>query len=102
MEQWTYNKTYFGIPQGSGCSPILANIYLNELDKFMQELKEKFDVGDCNRRKVSYEYERCKGRQNSLKKNMPKTGMKVSEEERNRRAKEIRDLRAMYTKTATL
>ena len=34
MEQWTYNKTYFGIPQGSGCSPILANIYLNELDEY--------------------------------------------------------------------
>ena len=62
MEQWTYNKTYFGIPQGSGCSPILANIYLNELDEFMQELKDKFDVGDCTRRKVSYEYESVRGR----------------------------------------
>lgn len=55
MEQWTYNKTYFGIPQGSGCSPILANIYLNELDEFMQGLKERFDVGSCDRRKVSYD-----------------------------------------------
>ena len=53
MEQWTYNKTYFGIPQGSGCSPILANIYLNELDEFMQELKQRFDIGNCNRRKVT-------------------------------------------------
>ena len=98
MEQWTYNKTYFGIPQGSGCSPILANIYLNELDKFMQELKEKFDVGDCNRRKVSYEYESVRGRAKRLKKKYAKDWNEVSEEERNRRAKEIRDLRAMYTK----
>lgn len=98
MEQWTYNKTYFGIPQGSGCSPILANIYLNELDEFMQGLKEKFDVGDCNRRKVSYEYESVRGRAKRLKKKYAKDWNEVSEEERKRRAKEIRDLRAVYTK----
>lgn len=37
MEQWQYNCTYSGVPQGSGISPICANIYLSELDKFMQE-----------------------------------------------------------------
>ena len=39
MEQWTYHNTYSGTPQGSGCSPILANICLNELDKYMAEYK---------------------------------------------------------------
>lgn len=96
MEQWTYNKTYFGIPQGSGCSPILANIYLNELDEFMQELKDKFDVGECTRRKVSYEYESVRGRTKRLKKKYAKDWNEVSEEERTRRAKKIRDLRAVY------
>ena len=33
MEQWQYHNTYDGVPQGSGMSPILANIYLDELDK---------------------------------------------------------------------
>lgn len=39
MEQWTYHETYSGSPQGSGVSPILANIYLNELDEFMARMK---------------------------------------------------------------
>ena len=33
MEQWDYQRTYNGVPQGSGVSPVLCNIYLNELDK---------------------------------------------------------------------
>lgn len=49
MEQWTYHKTYAGTPQGSGVSPILANIYLNELDEFIEEYTKKFDVGSTNR-----------------------------------------------------
>ena len=42
MEQWTYNKTYSGTPQGSGMSPILANIYLSELDRYMEEYQTTF------------------------------------------------------------
>ena len=43
MENWQYNKTYSGCPQGSGASPILANIYLHELDKYVAEIAEKFN-----------------------------------------------------------
>ena len=35
MEQWQYNCTYSGVPQGSGISPICANIYLSELDNYI-------------------------------------------------------------------
>ncbi|MBU5257256.1 reverse transcriptase/maturase family protein [Tissierella praeacuta] len=98
MEQWTYNETYFGIPQGSGCSPILANIYLNELDEFMNELKDKFDIGDSNRRKVSYEYESARGKAKRLKKKYAKDWNEVSEEERKRRAEEIKAIKDIYTK----
>jgi len=43
IENWKYNATYSGSPQGGICSPILANIYLNELDKKFQEIKIRFD-----------------------------------------------------------
>jgi len=50
MEQWVYHNTYTGCPQGSGMSPILANIYLSELDAFIEEYKVKFDVGSGTRK----------------------------------------------------
>lgn len=45
IEEWSFNSTYSGTPQGGIISPILANIYLNELDKFVEEFKTKFDKG---------------------------------------------------------
>jgi len=58
MEQWTYKNTFSGSPQGSGCSPILANIYLNEFDKYMEEYKQSFDVQTSKNRNQSREYNR--------------------------------------------
>jgi len=49
MEQWTYHDTYSGSPQGSGCSPILANIYLSELDAFVEGYKADFDTSGKSR-----------------------------------------------------
>ena len=46
MENWTWNATYSGAAQGSIISPILANIYMNELDIFMSDYKQQFDRGD--------------------------------------------------------
>ncbi len=45
MENWQYNNTYSGTPQGGIVSPLLANIYLHELDLFMEEQIKKFDKG---------------------------------------------------------
>lgn len=44
MEDWKYHETYSGCPQGGIISPILANIYLNELDRYVMKMKKDFDV----------------------------------------------------------
>ena len=38
MEDWQYNRTYSGTPQGGILSPLLANIYLNELDAYIEDV----------------------------------------------------------------
>ena len=54
IEDWKYHNTHSGTPQGGICSPILANIYLHELDKFVANLAMDFNKpGD---RKYTKEY----------------------------------------------
>lgn len=36
LEEWRYHATLSGSPQGSGLSPLLANIYLDRLDTFVE------------------------------------------------------------------
>ena len=45
LDDWVFERTYSGTPQGGVVSPILANIYLHELDMFMAEMKAGFDRG---------------------------------------------------------
>lgn len=54
MENWKYNNTYSGTPQGGIISPILANIYLNELDEYIKEYKKEFDKGKYREQNKDY------------------------------------------------
>lgn len=51
LEDWTFHNTFSGTPQGGIVSPILANIYLDRLDKFMVEYIKRFDIGSTTTRK---------------------------------------------------
>ena len=44
VEDWTFHNTYSGMPQGGIVSPILANIYLDKLDKYVKEYIRHFDM----------------------------------------------------------
>ena len=37
LDDWRYHHTYSGTPQGGVLSPLLANIYLHELDQFIED-----------------------------------------------------------------
>jgi retron-type reverse transcriptase len=47
MEDWTFNQTLSGVPQGGIVSPILSNILLDKLDKFVETtLIPRYTKGD--------------------------------------------------------
>lgn len=64
IEDWTYNNTYSGTPQGGIISPILANIYLDKFDKYMAEYANSFNRGNVRKRRA--EYSRLKSKIYSL------------------------------------
>ena len=63
IEDWQFHKTYSGTPQGGVISPLLANVYLDKLDKYIKEYAEQFECGV--RRVNNPEYGRL---QNDIKK----------------------------------
>ena len=71
VEDWKYNKTYSGTPQGGIISPMLANIYLDKFDKYIKEYAAKFRKGD--RRSINPDYWRLNNKKNRLKQKLQKT-----------------------------
>jgi group II intron reverse transcriptase/maturase len=61
MEDWRYKETLSGTPQGGIISPLLSNIYLNELDKHVEDtLIPAYTRGRL--RKLNPEYTRITSR----------------------------------------
>jgi len=55
LEDWEYHDTLSGCPQGGVVSPILSNIYLDKLDKFIeQELIPQYTRGDSRAPNLAY------------------------------------------------
>jgi len=56
MEDWKYNSTHSGCPQGGVISPLFSNIYLNELDKFAEKTAKEFYKPRDRETTVEYNY----------------------------------------------
>ena len=87
MEDNQLHQSYSGTPQGGIISPILANIYLDQFDKYMAELKKRFDRGE--KRAVNKEYRKLSDKRVRLRRKLENT---QSEEERQTLLKSIWEL----------
>jgi group II intron reverse transcriptase/maturase len=55
LEDWIWNATHSGVPQGGVASPILSNIYLHRLDRFVETvLLPKYNCGLRRDRNPAY------------------------------------------------
>ena len=79
MEDWKFHKTFSGTPQGGIISPILANVYLNELDTYIEKYKESFDKGKSRRR--THEYKMADQRLYRARKKHEKEKFKMKQED---------------------
>ena len=91
LGDWAYGATYSGAAHGSGFGQILANIYLNEFDRHMEEYANKFNAGAA--RKHNSEYGELQGRHQEYVESHRKIWDGLSADEKKAALKEAKRLR---------
>lgn len=90
VEDWVFHKTFSGTPQGGIISPILSNIYLNELDHFIFEYTSTFNKG--NKRRHNIVYYNLASKINYRKYKNKREWSNLDKETRTERANEVKQL----------
>jgi len=104
LENFKYHKTYSGTPQGGIVSPILANIYLNEMDKHIAEtLRDELTINSSDNAKASItrnkEYHKLSSKSQSIS---AKIDMCKDVNERKRLIAEYMELKKQQRRTPSL
>jgi retron-type reverse transcriptase len=91
LEDWKFNKTLSGVPQGSIVSPILSNILLDTLDRFVETvLIPQYTRGD--QRKPNKEYEKLISRDHRrFKKGQTKAAQEIRRQAQKLPSKDAHD-----------
>ncbi|WHX15598.1 reverse transcriptase domain-containing protein [Streptomyces malaysiensis subsp. malaysiensis] len=75
LEDWRWNATLSGAPQGGVASPILSNIYLDRFDQWVeQQLIPEYNVGRRRRPNPAYQWANSKIRTATRKGDKGKVG----------------------------
>lgn len=92
VDDFVYNNTYSGCPQGGIISPILANIYLHELDVFVDNLSKEFNKPATE--KFTDEYRKISNRIANIRRDLRKANEKGDMEKKNALLEERKSLKA--------
>lgn len=90
VEKWEFHKTYSGTPQGGIISPILSNIYLNELDRYIEKYSLQYNKG--KKRTHNLEYHNLASKIGHRKRKNKSEWEELNEEEKVKRLNEIKSL----------
>lgn len=100
LEDWKYNNSYSGTPQGGIISPLLANIYLNELDEYMEKFTLMYNQGKI--RKINQKYQNLNSNKSHYKRRLEKNYSTLNIGERENLKVKMKDIekqmKTMYSR----